>query len=83
MTNNSVILCPVCHKPFEEDEEVGPVPACECGDRGKEELQPPPDDPGETGETIVTDGEFQYPVRPAHSFCRLLFEPRKKSDEDD
>jgi hypothetical protein len=34
--------CPVCKKPFQEDEEVGPIPTCECGTRGKEDQEPPP-----------------------------------------
>jgi hypothetical protein len=36
---NPVTACPICRKPFEEDAEVGPVPACECGDRGKVDLE--------------------------------------------
>jgi hypothetical protein len=31
------LRCPVCSKPFERDPEVGPVPTCECGERGKED----------------------------------------------
>jgi hypothetical protein len=27
--------CPLCRKPFEQDPEVGPVPTCACGERGK------------------------------------------------
>jgi hypothetical protein len=32
--------CPVCKLPFREDDEVGLVPACECGTRGKEVEEP-------------------------------------------
>jgi len=44
--------CPVCRKPFELDEEVGPVPTCECGTRGKV-------DPWEEGEMPYDDGETE------------------------
>ncbi len=49
---NSVTACPICRKPFEMDEEVGPVPACECGTRGKV-------DPLEEGEMPYEEVELE------------------------
>jgi hypothetical protein len=40
---NHISACPVCKRPFQEDDEVGPVPACECGTRGKEVEEPFPE----------------------------------------
>jgi len=36
-SGDSFACCPICRKPFEQDEEVGPVPTCDCGTRGKED----------------------------------------------
>ena len=27
--------CPICRTPFRDDSEVGPVPDCDCGERGQ------------------------------------------------
>ena len=68
-------VCPACGKPFLDDEEVGPVPACECGTRGKEIDEPFGDPAGEP------EGDFLPPVRPARSCCRFVFNPRMDTDD--
>ena len=35
-------VCPICRKPFEQDAEVGPVPACKCGERNQGDLDAGP-----------------------------------------
>jgi len=72
----SVPACPVCRKPFKEDEEVGPVPACECSDRGKANEEPRDEPPDETG------GDFRYPVRLARSHFPTALELRMDTDEE-
>ena len=52
---NSATACPVCRKPFQDDEEVGPVPTCECGTRGKADQEPGQDAADET------EDEFRLP----------------------
>jgi len=36
------LACPICRKPFKQDAELGPVPACRCGERGEGEIEVPP-----------------------------------------
>ena len=61
--------CPVCRKLFQDDEEVGPVPACECSTRGKEVEEPRRDPDDET------EGDFRFPVRLARSHCPFELKP--------
>ena len=63
-----ILSCPVCRKPFQNDADVGPVPACECSDRGKVEEEAPRDPADET------EGEVRPP---------LHFEIPEDTDEDD
>jgi hypothetical protein len=73
---NFLTACPVCRKPFLDDEEVGPVPACECGTRGKVDQEPVQNAAEET------EDDFRFPVRLARSFCPFELNPETDADED-
>lgn len=67
--------CPVCRKPFRNDEEVGPVPACECGTRGKEDEEPLPEPPD------GIEGDFRFPVRIGRLHFPFPMKPPMDTDE--
>jgi hypothetical protein len=73
---NSVPSCPVCRKPFSDDKELGPIPACECGTRGKVDQEPGQDPADET------EDESRFPVRLVRLHCPFPLNLEMDTDDD-
>ena len=70
---NSPAACPICRKPFLDDKEVGPIPACECGTRSTPDSEPVQE------LAVGPEDDFRFPEH----VTRICIELNRDGDDDE